>query len=111
MASDDGQTASAGRSRTDLKMTKAEQFLWCVQTAILSNQVALARQFETRDVTGQQSFTALDRTMALALIAAATIPEEMAVRDAVSDFCRLHIERWWYSDYEASDWARSLPAI
>ncbi|MDF3849437.1 hypothetical protein [Achromobacter denitrificans] len=92
-------------------MTKAEQFLWCVQTAILSNQIALHRQFETRDIAGQQAFSALDRTMALALIAAATIPEEMTVRDAVRDFCRLHIERWWYSDYEASDWARSLPAI
>lgn len=92
-------------------MTKAEQFLWCIQTAILSNQIALSREFETREVTGQLSFNVLDRTMALALIAVATIPEEMPVRDAVRDFCRLHIERLWDSDYKASEWARSLPAI
>lgn len=89
-------------------MTKAEQFLWCVQTAILSNQAALAREFETRDVAGQLSFKELDRQMALALAAAACIPPDVAVRDAVRDFCRAHIERLWSSDYQAADWVRSL---
>lgn len=89
-------------------MTKAEQFLWCVQTAILSNQIALSREFETRDVAGQLSFNALDRQLALAVAAAACIPEDMTVREAVRDFCLLHIERLWSSDYKASEWARTL---
>lgn len=87
-------------------MTKAEQFLWCVQTAILSNQVALSRELETRDVAGQLSFNALDRQLALA--AAACIPADVSVREAVRDFCLVHIERLWSSDYKAADWVRSL---
>ncbi|MFF7060743.1 hypothetical protein ACFY89_29040 [Achromobacter spanius] len=89
-------------------MTKAEQFLWRVQTAILSNQLALSREFETRDVAGQLSFNQLDRQMALALAAAAYIPANVSVRDAVRDFCLVHIERLWSSDYKAADWMRSL---
>ncbi|MDX3877064.1 MAG: hypothetical protein QHC81_01130 [Achromobacter sp.] len=89
-------------------MTKAEQFLWCVQTAILSNQVALSRELETRDVAGQLSFNALDRQLALALAAAACIPADVSVREAVRDFCLVHIERLWSSDYKAADWVRSL---
>ncbi|UUO12713.1 hypothetical protein M6D76_08560 [Alcaligenes faecalis] len=90
-------------------MTKAEQFLWGVQTALLNNQMILARQLETKDIAEQLAFPSIQRVMDMALKAAACIPREVHVMDAIADFCNVHIEYMWSSEYQPAEWIRGLP--
>jgi len=69
-------------------MTKQEQFLWIVQTAILANGIRLASRVSNTDLDRDDYLTVGARElMADAIEASAMIPADMTARDAADDFC------------------------
>lgn len=69
-------------------MTRAEEFLWIVQTAILANAVNLATNADQKtDYQHAYSSTGVRIVMREAIRASKLIPENMDVADAADDFC------------------------
>ncbi|GAA4169173.1 hypothetical protein [Shinella granuli] len=69
-------------------MTKEEQFLWIVQTAILANGINLASDPDRRVAyKDTYSSTGVRIVMREAVRAATLIPKDMDVGDAADDFC------------------------
>ena len=69
-------------------MTRAEEFLWIVQTAILANAVNLANDSEMKiDYRDDYSSTGVRMMMREAIRASKLIPKGMDVADAADDFC------------------------
>ncbi|MFN3952952.1 MAG: hypothetical protein ACK4LQ_00765 [Pararhodobacter sp.] len=69
-------------------MTRAEEFLWIVQTAILANAVNLATdENQKTDYLHAYSSTGVRIVMREAIRASKLIPENMDVADAADDFC------------------------
>lgn len=69
-------------------MTRAEEFLWIVQTAILANAVNLATNEDLKtDYLHAYSSTGVRIVMREAIRASKLIPENMDVADAADDFC------------------------
>jgi hypothetical protein len=69
-------------------MTKQEEFLWIVQTAILSNAINLASDAETR-VTYRDTYssTGVRIVMREAIRASGLIPANLDGSDAADQFC------------------------
>lgn len=69
-------------------MTKQEQFLWMVQTAILANAIKLSMDDQTaliyRDT---YSSSGVRIVMSEAIRASSLIPDDMDAADAADDFC------------------------
>ena len=69
-------------------MTKQEEFLWIVQTAVLANAINLSSDVDTRkEYRHVYSSTGVRITMAEAIRASARIPDDMEAADAADDFC------------------------
>ena len=69
-------------------MTKQEQFLWIVQTAILANAINLVSRPDAPErYRNVYSAGGASGIMAEAIEASEMIPDEMPVRDAADDFC------------------------
>lgn len=69
-------------------MTKQEQFLWMVQTAILANAINLSTDEETKtSYRDTYSSTGVRIVMREAIRASEVIPAEMDAADACDDFC------------------------
>ena len=90
-------------------MVKAEQFLWHVQTAVLSNQLLLARQIETRESKDFISLDHVHRVAARALWAASQIPEEVSASEAARDFCSLAFDNLWKEGDIRPEWLLGMP--
>lgn len=92
-------------------MTRDEQFLWIVQTAILANAVNLAGDDERKEIYRHvYSSTGVRIVMREAVRASALIPQDMDVADAADEFCiwmfTNHSDRLKQDDPSASvpDW-------
>lgn len=69
-------------------MTRAEEFLWIVQTAILANAVNLATNADQKtDYQHAYSSTGVRIVMREAIRASKLIPDDMDVADAADEFC------------------------
>ena len=69
-------------------MTRDEEFLWIVQTAILANAVNLATDSDKKtDYRDDYSSTGVRMVMREAIRASKLIPKGMDVADAADDFC------------------------
>lgn len=69
-------------------MTRAEEFLWIVQTAILANAVNLATDENRKtDYLHAYSSTGIRIVMREAVRASKLIPDNMDVADAADEFC------------------------
>lgn len=69
-------------------MTKQEEFLWIVQTAILGNGLRLSSDPELRDrYEDDYSSTGARILMREAIRASKLIPEDMDAADAADEFC------------------------
>lgn len=69
-------------------MTRAEEFLWIVQTALIANAVNLATDEKTKiDYRDAYSSTGVRIVMREAIRASKLIPEGMDVADAADEFC------------------------
>ena len=69
-------------------MTREEQFLWIVQTAVLANAVNLASDDEVKETyRAVYSSTGVRIVMREAVRASALIPRDMDVGEAADDFC------------------------
>lgn len=69
-------------------MTKQEQFLWAVQTVLISNSINLSLEPEKALARrAHLSATGMLGTVADALYASERIPEEMSAAEAADDFC------------------------
>ncbi len=79
-------------------MTKSEQFLWMVQTAILANGINLATGEETRNKYRHvYSSTGVRITMTQAIRASELIPDRMTAADACDEFCI-----WMFKNHQDS---------
>ncbi|MCM2294761.1 hypothetical protein NAC44_20760 [Allorhizobium sp. BGMRC 0089] len=69
-------------------MTKQEEFMWIVQTAILANGINLASREDTRDsYIETYSSTGVRIVMREAIRASRLIPQTMDAADAADEFC------------------------
>ncbi|NTE90154.1 hypothetical protein [Agrobacterium rubi] len=69
-------------------LSKEEQFLWIVQTAILANGINLSGEEDTRTkYKASYSSTGVRITMREAVRAANRIPANMDAADAADEFC------------------------
>ena len=74
-------------------MTKQEQFLWIVQTAILANGIDLISRAATAERYREvYSAGGAREVMAEALAASEMIPDDMPATDAADDFCSWSLE-------------------
>lgn len=90
-------------------MTKAEQFLWCVQTALLSNQLKLSRSFETKQTNEFLGLRHVHNVNRRALWAATEIPEAMSPADAAVEFCEQAFDNLWTEDKACPEWLKGMP--
>ncbi|WP_321290877.1 hypothetical protein [Alcaligenes phenolicus] len=90
-------------------MTKAEQFLWCVQTALLSNQMGLSRQFETQKINEFLGLRHVHSVTRRALWAASEIPEEMSPSTAAEEFCGHAFDNLWSEGKDCPEWLKGMP--
>ncbi len=90
-------------------MTKAEQFLWCVQTALLSNQIGLSRQFETTRTNEFLGMRHVHNVSRRALWAATEIPDSMPAADAAVEFCEHAFDNLWSDGEDCPEWLKGMP--
>lgn len=91
-------------------MTKQEEFLWIVQTAILANAVNLSTHDETKEkYLDVYSSTGVRIVMREAIRASGRIPADMDAADAADDFCI-----WMFGNHQdalkADDPEASVPS-
>ena len=86
-------------------MTKQEQFLFIVQTAILANGITLSSQSKTREKY-QKEFSASGVLGMLddAIYASSRIPRNMSAYDAAYEFCNFVFENLQTERAEAPEW-------
>ena len=90
-------------------MTKAQQFLWCVQTALLNNQLLIARQIETKQTVEFGSMRHIHSVAERAIWAAAQIPESLSAVDASRQFCEYAFDNLWSEGKERPAWLEGMP--
>ncbi|WP_041937501.1 hypothetical protein [Bordetella avium] len=90
-------------------MTKAEQFLWCVQTAFLNNQLLIGREFETPKTAEYLGINHVHLVTERAIWAAQHIPEGMSASQAAKEFCSFAFDNLWKDGISGPDWLRGIP--
>ena len=90
-------------------MTKAEQFLWCAQTALLNNQLMLSRQVETNKTKEFLEIRHVHVLTTRAIWAAQIIPESMSASEAAAQFCEIAFDNLWHEDKSRVEWLAGMP--
>lgn len=74
-------------------MTKQEQFLWAVQTLLLTNSVNVTTQPGFNEAKRHiVSTTGVSNSVRAALAASEKIPADLSASDAAMEFCRWMLE-------------------
>ena len=85
------------------RMTKQEEFLWIVQTALLANGINLASHPNAADQYRHVfSATGMLGTAGDAVAVSKRIPAEMSARDAACDFCGFMLDNL-QDDYQKTE--------
>ena len=90
-------------------MTKAEQFLWCVQTALLNNQLMLSRQVETNKTKEFLDIRHVHLVTSRAIWAAQFIPESISASKAAAQFCEIAFDNLWHEEKGRAEWLEGMP--
>lgn len=90
-------------------MTKAEQFLWCVQTALLNNQLMLSRQVETNRIKEFLDIKHVHLVTTRAIWAAQIIPESVSASEAAEQFCEIAFDNLWHEGKNRVEWLAGMP--
>ncbi|MGE8451420.1 MAG: hypothetical protein ACN6OP_12525 [Pseudomonadales bacterium] len=90
-------------------MTKAEQFLWCVQTAFLNNQLLVARRMETIETAQFGAIGHVHSVTARAIWAASHIPDSLSADQASREFCGFAFDNLWKEGMSCPDWLVGIP--
>lgn len=90
-------------------MTKSEQFLWCVQTALLNNQLQLSRQMETKVLSKHLGIEHIHLVTARALWAASMLPESLSASEASLEFCKYAFDNLWEEGQSRPEWLVGIP--
>lgn len=90
-------------------MTKAEQFLWCVQTAFLNNQLLVTRQMETAQTVEFGSMRHVHSVSERAIWAAGRIPASLSAAEASRQFCEYAFDNLWEEGKPRLEWLEGIP--
>lgn len=90
-------------------MTKVEQFLWCVQTAFLNNQLLVARGMETVETAEFGGIRHVHSVTARAIWAASKIPNSLSADQASREFCDFAFDNLWKEGKSCPDWLVGIP--
>ena len=85
-------------------MTKAEQFLWIVQTTIIANSVNLATRADADANRHVFSASGVLGTAGDAIQASARIPDDMTAAEAAAEFCGYMLENLRQKSAQVPGW-------
>ncbi len=105
-----GSVSVAIRASKEAPMEKQQQFLWIVQTMILTNSINLASIPEEADKYRHSiSYTGAGFVMCEAVWASERIPDEMEARDAAHEFCTYMLANLREQDEKATSEKLTVP--